>query len=291
MFSSQERKQLANNLLNSTEFKKFLIEKHSKNIDLIIRYFEQEVDVSKNNFAFVDLNGSGRTQDILLDIISEKYDLAILTFYFCTELNVANKQNSIKKIFMCTQKYRHYWLELLSRNPDGQTLGYKLENNIIKPNLERVNPEKLLLWGFNEYVNGIIDFTKEFNNVNLPINTSFYKTYFNHIINNIDEETANILGSIPYSDVGNEKTTTECAPRMNLSQAFSCMYKQNKELYFISKGRSSAIVKKFIDLMLEYKSLRKFFINVHIHKKKNEAYICILGLRIDIRKFLKGYNE
>ena len=82
--------------------------------------------------------------------------------------------------------------------------------------LERINHQRLLDWGYNEYINGILDFTREFNKLNKKgldlCKINFYYAYFTFIMKNIDKETADILGTIPYADVGNEKLTKECAP-------------------------------------------------------------------------------
>ena len=75
-----------------------------------------------------------------------------------------------------------------------------------------------------------------------------------------------------------------------MSLLLSKIKKDNSnDLYFISKGRSDKLAAKLIDITLKYKSLRKFFIDIHIHKKKGKAYICILGKIIDLHKF--GYKE
>ena len=289
------QKEICEKLLNDNSFKALLIEKYKQKSNLLLKYLEQEIDISKNNFAFVDLNGSGRTQDMLVNLLSNLKDVSINTFYFCTELNLSEYKNSIKKIFMSSARYRHFWVELLCRNPDGQTIGYKEEDGIIKPVFESVNPQKLLNWGYNDYIKGILDFTKQFIKIqkNIPqlSKIDFYYTYFDFIMKNIDIETAEILGSIPYADVGNEKLAKECAPKYNLlSFILACTIykKQNNELLFISKARSTKVVKNLINIKNEYKSYRKFVFDIYIHKKKKEAYICIFGKKFDLYKF--GYK-
>ena len=108
-------------------------------------------------------------------------------------------------------------------------------------------------------------------------------------MNNIDKETADILGSIPYSDVGNEKLTKECAPKYNIISLIKALSNIENDLIFISKGRCSKLVQSIINIKIKYKSFRKFLIDVHIHKKKMEAYICIMGKIIDLHIY--GYKE
>lgn len=296
VLKSKHRKELFNKLINNQEFKDLIIEKNENKTNLIIKYLQQEIDFSKRNFAFVDINGTGRTQDILKSIILLFSNCPIKTFYFCTDTKLSEYKDSMKKIFMCTPKYKHFWLELLCRNTDGQTLGYKEENGQIIPITENVNPQKLINWGYNEYINGIIDFTKTILAIEKQLdihinNTDFYYQYYNYIMNNIDKETADILGSIPYSDIGNEKLNKECAPAYNLMTFLLSNIKNNKDtaLYFISKERSTKLAKILMNLKIKYKSLRKFFIDIHIHKKRQEAYLCILGIKIDLHCL--GYKE
>ena len=291
LIKGKKRKEIFENLINNKNFKNWLVEKYKNKYLLVQKYLQQEIDFSKPNFAFIDLNGSGRTQDILKSIISDFYDGEIKTFYFCTELNLTEYEKSIKKVFMCTSKYRHYWIELLCRNIDGQTIDYKEENGTIKPVFEKVSPQKLLNWGYNEYIAGILDFTKTLISTNTCAleNNAFYFAYFSFIMNDIDKETADILGSIPYSDVGNEKLTKECAPKYNIISLIKALSNIENDLIFISKGRCSKLVQSIINIKIKYKSFRKFIIDVHIHKKKMEAYICIMGKIIDLHIY--GYKE
>ena len=202
VLKSKQRKELFNKLINNQEFKDLIINKNENKTNLIIKYLQQEIDFSNQNFAFVDINGTGRTQDILKSTILLFNNCPIKTFYFCTDTKLSEYQDSIKKIFMCTPKYKHFWIELLCRNTDGQTLGYKQQNRQIIPITENVNPEKLINWGYNEYLNGILDFTKTILTIEKQLdikinNTEFYYQYYNFVMNNIDKETADILGSIP----------------------------------------------------------------------------------------------
>lgn len=290
-----KRKVIFDKFINCKDLKNLIINKNKEKSVLLKQYFQQEIDLSKNNFAFVDINGSGRSQDILAKILSPLIKGPINTFYFCTEFTLSEYSSSIKRVFINSTNYCSYWIELLCRNPDGQTIGYQNVKGIIRPLLERINHQRLLDWGYNDYINGILDFTREFNKLNKKgldlCKINFYYVYFTFIMKNIDKETADILGTIPYADVGNEKLTKECAPSYNLmSLLLSKIKKDNSnDLYFISKGRSDKFAAKLIDITLKYKSLRKFFIDIHIHKKKGKAYICILGKIIDLHKF--GYKE
>ena len=282
VLSSKERRSLYNRLSNDKNFKAFLINKHKQKVDLIKAYLKQELDFSEEQLAFVDINGSGRTSDMLAELIQRP----IQTFFFCTDTNLTQKPQSTKRVFLCSQKFKHFWFELLCRTPDGQTLGYRECNNKIEPVLEAVNPQKLLNWGYEKYIEGILDFSKTFSKIhknNENKNIDFYYRYFAYIMNKIDKETADILGSIPYCDTGNEINASECAPAYNV---LKFIFTRNKDFLFISKPRSTIFARVLINIKMKYNTFRKFIIDVRIHRKKQEVYICILGLRIDLSKIL-----
>ena len=276
---NKKRKKLFNKLIDDADFKTFLINKHKPKADLIVSYLKQEIDITKNNFAFVDINGTGRTSDIIAELLQT----SIQTFFFCSDKNLTEKPESIKRIFMCSCKYKHFWLELLCRTPDGQTIGYKDINERIEPVLEQVNPEKLIKWGYNDYLKGILDFTNKFFNLKIKPDIDFYCRYFDYVMNSIDKETAEILGSIPYCATGDETKAEECAPSYNFLSFLFC---KKPELLFISSARSTKPAQILIKCKTKYKSFRKFLVNIHFHKKKNEAYLCILGIKIDLAKFI-----
>ena len=136
--------------LKELKIKNFIIEKHRDKKENIIKYLQQEIDFSKNNYAFVDINGSGRTQDILSDIISEFSSSVLATYYFCMDTKAIERKNSIKKVFICSANYNNIYLELLCRNLDGQTLEYISEDNKVRPVLEKINSKNLISWGYED---------------------------------------------------------------------------------------------------------------------------------------------
>ncbi len=282
ILKNKQRKKLFDKLIHDDSFKKFLVNKHKDRANLAALYLQQEIDFSKDNFAFVDMNGSGRTQDILRNLIPSSYKGTINTFYFCVELNLSEYKNTAKKIFMCSETYRHYWLELLCRTLYGQTTGYEDINGKIQPIFETINPQFLLNWGYNDYLNGILDFTRNFLAVDIVKDVDFYYKYFNFIMKNIDKETADIFGSIPYCDTGKEVNIKECAPAYNLLSYFTSV--RNPGLIFISLGRSSKPVQALIKFKIKYKSLRKFLINIQIDRKRLKVNICLLGIKFDLHK-------
>ena len=65
--------------------KKYITKLQSENVEKcenLIGYLKQEIDFTDDNFAFVDLSGSGVTQNCLASVINTFYNKPINSFYF-----------------------------------------------------------------------------------------------------------------------------------------------------------------------------------------------------------------
>lgn len=250
VLNKKERKQLEKDLLNNKGFINKLVEINREKQNLLVEYLEQEIDFSEKKIVFVDIFGSGRTQDLLASIIKTKYDVNVSTYYFNRIPDQKENEVSEKICYYATVKNYHYGIELLCRNKEGQTLGYKKVDNKIIPVLEKVDTSLLTKWGYEDYLEGlkayteIITGTKRHNDIEIS-GIDLYKDYLNYFLNNLDKETADVIGSIPYSDVGAENNS-ECAPKFSFSFVLKLLFRKKKyasnlPLSFISAKRSAKI--------------------------------------------------
>lgn len=275
------------------KLKRILLDKKSKNLilknnsskkELFLKYLQQEIDFSKQDFAFVDINGSGRTQDNLAQLIQPFYKGKIINFYMHNQTDMKQNENSIKCSYINTAKYISAWIELLCRTKDGQTIGYTEENGHIIPIKEFCENKSIIEWGYNYYIKGIEDYTKsilkieQINNVNVN-SIELYCTYFDFLTKKLDKKTAKIIGSIPFAIYGEEKNIKQTAPAYNLINLFN-----NKTNFpFISISRSN----KLIQIIVKIKN--KIFSNKtygFISKEQKLAYIKFFNIKIDIREFI-----
>lgn len=279
-------------LKSSDEFKEYIIEANRKKKELLKKYLRQNLDLSSSAAAFADLSGSGRTMDILADIIKEFYKGEIICFYNYVETSaIQGRCNKIS--YMLSNKYRSPVFELLCRAPEGQTIGYKEIKNNIEPILEEIDNTKFQNWGFNDYIRGIKDFTYnacEFEILNeIPLlSYTLYTKYFDYLFKHPDKDTADILDSIPYTPVGNEYGT-EYAPEYKFRHAFEYLISGKMKLNndtgsgtFISLARSNSLMKKIHKFNQKYGTLRKFLININIHLRDKRILICIFGIKISL---------
>lgn len=293
--SGKLRRKILSEMLENKSLKDEIIQYNLEKKNALVGYLKQELDFSQGKITFIDLNGTGKTQDILTELLSE-IDENIVTdnYYFYSSKEVEKKHNSIKKTYIFSAGLTDYSIEIFSRSLDGQTLGYKYENGEYAPVTEDVNKNILISWGFEEYIKSLKDFA--FNvlkfSKNLGVNLDFYlmsHIYVQYMYSHLDKNTASILGNIPYSGVGNEKNVKVCAKKMNICDAikFFVTGKVNSEFDFISVARSGKFVNKINDFCVKYGSLRKFLINVYINKSKQEAYIRILGTKISLTNLIR----
>ena len=114
----------AKNLLSNIYFKNLVISRQKEKKEKYFKYVMQNVDLNEK-FAFVDLNGSGKTLDWLAELINERKNIVIDTFYFRFQgdMQYCNKTN--KAGFLNSLNYDILILELLCRTLHGQTIGYK----------------------------------------------------------------------------------------------------------------------------------------------------------------------
>lgn len=288
----KERKILAEKIKFNEEIRKKVLSFQKEKKELLKAYFKQEIDFNQKDIIFVDLHGSGKTQDHVSSILNEISDCNVCSLYLTNCLG-KQKEKSQKMSYFSTLNYLSFWIELLARCPKGQTIGYKKVNNKIEPVLEDINIELFNDWGFENYLTGIKSFCNDiidFEKINgFSVNSidlyCFYYTYFTQML---DKQTADIAGDIPYTMIGNEKNISKCAKPQTLFNALLNFLLCKKpetisEFPYISTARSGKLCKKFQKLVEKYPTIQKFCLDFHYHKRHQKAYLRIFGIKISLR--------
>lgn len=107
----------------------------------------------------------------------------------------------------------------------------------------------------------------------------------------LDPKTANIVGDIPYLAIGSEEKTSKCAPPVPLIKAaadfiFCKRQKSVNEFQYISTARSGYLSRKFQKAVEKFPTLQKFCFDLHYHRRKEIAYLRIMGIKISLKRFL-----
>lgn len=245
----------------------------------------------------MDVQGSGRTQDLVEDFIQEICQKPIITFYFYQDYNRCNLNKSLKLCYFATKNFYNYGIELLCRNLGGQTLGYKKSDSLIIPELENVNSQNLINWGFEKYILGILAFTRNmyFVETSNQLSCNSYeisKHYFSYFNHSLDKETADIIGEIPYKMIGDEKNIQKGAPVYNIFDFIKMFVFGNKgfnsHMNFVSLKRSNENFTKLHEFNCRHKNIVNFIItsifSITNSADKTHKEITILGIKIRLKR-------
>lgn len=290
ILNKKQRKYFDDLLKNNAEIKLKFLKINYERKEVLKQYLKQEINL-KEQFAFIDLYGTGKTQDCIASFLNEICDCTIYTMYFLSDYRTKQHEKSIKFNYFSTQKYHNNWIEILSRSLEGQTIGYKKENDKIIPITESNNmlSNQLLNWGYEDYIHGIINFTLNMCNINIPATLNCYCGYVEYLENALDCETATILGDIPWSSIGKENKVQKAAPYnnfINLLLDFLLCKKHNVDFPVIEKARAGIFCKFMLNFIEKYPTLQKFLFNITVRKASNQVNICIWGVKISLGRLI-----
>lgn len=283
--TSKPDKRLAEYLYNNKDVLKFAIEKNKAQKECVINYLKNTIDCTDDKFAFVDLDGSGLTQNCLARLMNNFYDKNIKSFYYAVTPACCRSLN-LEKYYYYTLKRGNMgnMLELLTRAPHGQTLKYADKNEDYKPILEQIDVENFKAWGFDNYINGMLEYCNLLNQNKYKYiqldNQVILDKYINYLFLSIDKNTATLLGSIVHTSYGKE--SDEFAPKLSVFDAFHYLFRKKVDTdnLMYSKARSNKFVNSIIEYRQAHPKFRKELINLYINKTQQDAVFTILGIRI-----------
>lgn len=283
--TSKPDKRLAEYLYENKDVLKFAIEKNKAQKECVINYLKNTIDCTDDKFAFVDLDGSGLTQNCLARLMNNFYDKKIKSFYYAVTPACCRSLN-LEKYYYYTLKRGNMgnMLELLTRAPHGQTLKYADKNEDYKPILEQIDVENFKAWGFDNYINGMLEYCNLLNQNKYKYiqldNQVILDIYINYLFLSIDKNTATLLGSIVHTSYGKE--SDEFAPKLSVFDAFHYLFRKKVDTdnLMYSKARSNKFVNSIIEYRQAHPKFRKELINLYINKTQQDAVFTIFGIRI-----------
>ena len=278
-------KRLAEYLYNNKDVLEFAIKKNKTQKDCVINYLKSTIDYTDNKFAFVDLDGSGLTQNCLARLINNFFNQNIKSFYYAVTPACCRSLNLEKYYFYALKRGNMgNMLELLTRAPHGQTLKYADKNEDYKPILEQINVTNFKAWGFDSYISGILEYCNLLSKIKYTYlqidNQLILDKYINYLFLSIDKNTATLLGSIVHTSYGKE--SDEFAPKLSVFDAFHYLFRKKVDTdnLMYSKARSNKFVNKIIEYRQAHPKFRKELINLYINKTQQDAVFTIFGIRI-----------
>lgn len=202
-------------LIQEPALKELLLKKHEKKRDMVLEYLDQNIDLSDENFAFVELSGTGYTQVCLANIVNQIKQYNVKSFFMQIDEVWCNKNSSFY-VFFPNAIPNHYIVELLCRAPHGQTEGYKKENGKVVPILEGKEGEAIIKAGYLDYVKGVLKYAEllELTNYRNHIsgNVNLVSSYLEYAEKNIETEVQHFFENMPFSSADAQKGQTFAPP-------------------------------------------------------------------------------
>jgi len=205
-------------LLRRPDFSRLLKEIYLQKKELLTAYLQQEVDVTDGHFAFVDLAGSGYTQECLARVMREFYAGTIKNYFY--RMDCAKESEC--EYFVFYPMFVPYFtiLEMMCRAPHEQTIGYeRAESGEVVPVFARVDGDAIRNYGVSDFIQGAVQFVKVYGEISvkypfLSPGLEHIGWYLDYIYNTPDEMVLNYFGDIPNMLTGREKSSVSFAPKL-----------------------------------------------------------------------------
>ncbi len=217
-FSASLHSLITDVICRNEEFRKALKNVHQEKRVNVVAYLRQEIDVSEDAFAFVDMNGSGFTQQTLARLIQSFYPHAIRTFYFA--LHRMWPENHFCQYFVFVPGLmlkNHALLEVMTRAFHGQTKGYEVRSGQYVPIID--DAEILLeASGYQDYIDGCMKFCHAFADefcLDMGLDLSLIADYVDTLIKMPDSNIYIFFADLPFNATGRKEDTGQYAPRLS----------------------------------------------------------------------------
>lgn len=217
--------------LQEEAFREFLIEKHKDKRKKTVDYLKRNINTTDDNFAFVELAGSGYTQICLSSIMQDFYQGEIKTYFYKMD-KMQKNINCLFYVFFPSRLIQHVMIEVLCHAPHGQTRGYIEEKNKIKPDIERYEEAALKAHGIENYIKGVREFTIEKykdDNFNFDIKFNYIEKLYQYLTKTPDPYILNFIGDMPNSVTGRENAVISYAPRLSQKDIFKLFFYRTYE--------------------------------------------------------------
>lgn len=208
-----------NYLLRRPDFLKRLSQIYERKRKLLINYLRQEIDIHDDKFAFVDLAGTGLTQECLAKVLGQFYEGKVKNYFF----RLDQIKEAICDYYVFYPNFVPYYvlLEMLCRAPHEQTVGYEeTEDGRIIPVFTEVDGLAIVKHRIPEFIRGARRFAGIYEEV-LTKNPGFSGSvscilpYLNYIYHSPDPTVLDYFGDMPDMLTGREKQVSRYGPKLS----------------------------------------------------------------------------
>ena len=191
-------------LSENEEFQELLRQKNLEKVNNISLYF-RNLFPDEKQVAFVDMGGTGYTQECLSNILRD-IGINVYTYYF--HIYGTPKCNKDRVfVFRPFEEVCVDAIEPLCRAMHGQTIGYTVEENEVQPIIDAGEEQRMIECGYEEYISAILscattigryytDLLKE------NVNGRMLDQYWDYYINACDSKIVDFVCEIPFDTDG-----------------------------------------------------------------------------------------
>lgn len=235
-------------LLLQNEFWEKVYKKISRKRALAIKYLEQEL-AEKDNIAFVELNGTGYTLNCISRLLKGIYDEELNVFYYSLwgMGNICRGGCNFMKYSYKTYADRNV-IELLSRAPYGQTIGYTENKGRIEPVIDASVKDYISTNFLKEYLDGLIKGISILQKSYFDINdiASLSLSYLDYAIRFEDHDLQIFMGDMPFASNSydsNANSYAPCLTEVMMDKIESCTYRHEWRNFYAGERIDYSIMR------------------------------------------------
>lgn len=206
-------------LLHIPEFIQLLKKTYIRKKQLLVSYLQQELDMRDEHFAFVDLAGSGYTQECLTRVMRRFYGGKIRNYFY--RMDCVKEAECEYLVFYPMHVPYFTLLEMMCRAPHEQTVGYaREENGNVVPVFAEVDGRAIARHGVETFIRGAAAFAEIYDEVSARypawnVGLDHIGKYLEYIYCTPDQMVLNYFGDIPNMLTGREKVSVSFAPKLS----------------------------------------------------------------------------
>lgn len=217
-FSTAGRIAVARRLCRDEKFRFMLREKHRNQRESVIEYLRQEIDTSDEAFAFVEINGTGFTQQCLSACMKNFYEHSIKSFYFNIYRMWPDNPLCQYMVFLPGPLKNCMIIEPLSRALHGSTQKYECKDGTWIPVLQDDAGHVLSDYGYQEYIEGCLDFCRlyaEYVNVDDTVNLAAIISLIEKFSEYVQEDVFQYIADMPFNFFGRKDGISAFVPLLS----------------------------------------------------------------------------
>lgn len=262
--------------------------------DAVAKYMSQELDLSNDKFAFVDLQGFGISISCLAEIMNQKINV----FYYNLMSNEYSSHCNFYT-YSFSKNSDSIDVEVLCRAPHGVVTGYELENGRMISKFEDIKTDWEGL-GLYDYFKGVEQYaeyaTNVLKNVLIDLAGAEVSGYLlAYAMQSRDQKLCEFLGDMPFNCTTYGEENITYAPKLSGKDIFNAFFwkPSNPSIYYCGTNFNFSL-NRLNERGIKWMNVCKYFSNsplgYRIRRHHNERNGIVRSVR-KIRLIIYGAGQ